>query len=193
MPHGAHIGWHLGKSALSRLSQRKTNARDKLPNRPSSLHFTAVQDLMRGVLRAVAKWLRLIGLPMAGLPMFVVWSANAQPLPAQPTLRHSEAGHFIVRVSGIQHPEHLNRMHGLELSLSTADGKPAAGATIVLTGQRRYSSNPLPTLPAVTPEPAAGHYQVAGLRFHMPGEWRLVLDIDFAHIRDRATLDVVVK
>ena len=105
----------------------------------------------------------------------------------------SEASHFALRVTGIERPERVNHIHSVELSLTRADGEPVPGAAIVLTGQRRYSSNSLPTLPQVSSGLGAGHYQVRGVRFHMPGEWRLVFDIVVEQIRDRATLDVVVK
>jgi hypothetical protein len=60
-------------------------------------------------------------------------------------------------------------------------------------GERRFARNPLPTAPQVRPGPAPGSHRVEALRFHMAGEWRLVLSIEFEQIRDRAVLDVVVK
>jgi hypothetical protein len=105
----------------------------------------------------------------------------------------SEAEHFALRVVGLEKPASLNRMHSLRLMLTTADGKPVAGATIFLSGRRLYAPNSLPTAPKIAPGLTAGAYQVEGLRFHMPGEWRLTFDIESAGIRDRATLDIVVK
>jgi YtkA-like len=114
-------------------------------------------------------------------------------LPIEPVVVRSEAGHFTVRVAGVDHPEHLNHLHSLELSLNVAAGEPVSGASILLTGQRRYSSTPLPTAPRVASEPQPGRYRVDGVRFHMAGEWRLAFDISYEQIRDRATLDVMVK
>jgi hypothetical protein len=105
----------------------------------------------------------------------------------------SEAGHFIIRVTGIERPEPINHLHGFDLSLATADGRPAAGATIVVTGERRYALNPLPTAPRVSSAQAEGQYRVEGLRFHMAGEWQLDFAVSLGEIRDRASLDVVVK
>jgi hypothetical protein len=89
--------------------------------------------------------------------------------------------------------ERVNHMRRLRLAITAADGRPAGGAAIALEGQHRYAPNPLPTAPRVTSEPEQGRYTVEGLRFHMPGEWRLTFEIAFEEIRDRVTLDVVVK
>jgi hypothetical protein len=106
---------------------------------------------------------------------------------------HSDNGHFTVRISGIEHPERTNRMHNAELLIMTGNGSLVGSAAIALGGLHLYALNPLPTSPRVTARPQHGRYVVEGLRFHVPGEWRLVFDIIFEHIRDRVTLDVLVK
>jgi hypothetical protein len=105
----------------------------------------------------------------------------------------SASGGFTLHIAGLGDPEPLNHMHGLDLVLTGKNGQPIAGADIVLTGQRHYSKTPLPTLPQTMPQASPGLYRVEGVRFHMPGDWRLAFDISFAHIHDRAVLDVVVK
>lgn len=119
--------------------------------------------------------------------------AASHPLRSEPIPLHSEASHFALRITGMERPERVNHIHSLELLLTTANGEPVPGAAIVLTGQRRYSSTPLPTLPQVSAGPDAGHYRVRGLRFHMPGDWRLTFGVTSEKIRDRVTLDLVVK
>jgi hypothetical protein len=113
--------------------------------------------------------------------------------PAEPIVLRTEAGRFSLRLTDIERPERVNHLHGFELSLITVDGRPATSASIVITGQHRYALNPLPTSPQVQPGPADGTYRIEGLRFHVAGEWRLVFAIEFEQIRDRATLDIVVK
>lgn len=117
----------------------------------------------------------------------------AKPIVAKSIVAKSEGGHFVLRVSGIDTPEPINHLHGLDLALAAPDGTPVDGARITLTGKRQFAPNPLPTLPQVAPAPGPGNYRVEGLRFHMPGDWHLVFDIETAQIHDRATLDVVVK
>ncbi len=120
-------------------------------------------------------------------------SRGSPASPVEPISLRSEADRFAIRIEGIERPERVNHLHGFELALATADGKPATGATIVLTGQRRYSTSPLPTLPQVFSASGEGKYRVEGLRFHIAGEWRLVFEINFKQIRDRVALDVLVK
>jgi len=133
----------------------------------------------------------------ASLRRLVLWMAllcaGAISASAQPFSVRSEASHFILRVAGIDRPEHVNHLHGFDLSLATADGKPVSGASIVVTGKRRFAPNHLPTSPKVFPGPDAGHYRVEGLRFHMLGDWHLDFAIESGQIRDRAAIDVVVK
>jgi hypothetical protein len=130
---------------------------------------------------------------MWSMPALALLCVAASPEAAQPIVLRTEGHGFSVRVTGIERPERTNHMHGLELSLATADGKPIAGASVVVTGQRLFALNPLPTSPQVRPDRDAGTYRVEGLRFHMAGEWRLVFVIEFAQIRDRFMLNVVVK
>jgi hypothetical protein len=116
------------------------------------------------------------------------WAQSGEPL-----LLQSEAGWFSLQITGLARRERLNRLHGFDLSLATAGDRPAAGALVTIGGQRRYAPSSLPTAPQVLPGPGAGSYRVEGLRFHMAGEWRLVLDIEFEQIRDRAVVDLVVQ
>jgi hypothetical protein len=129
---------------------------------------------------------------VGGLALATASAMGPSPA-AEPVSLRSEGGHFVVRIAGLGHPERMSHLHGLDLLLTTADGKPAAGAAIRLTGQRRYAPNHLPTSPRVRPAGAAGHYRVEGLRFHIAGTWRLAFEIEAVHLRDRATFDVVVK
>jgi hypothetical protein len=119
--------------------------------------------------------------------------AAVRPACAEIIAIRSAAGHFIVRVTGLERSQPLHRLHGFELRLETTDGRAAAGASIVLSGRRLDASNPLPTLPRVAPATGEGNYRVEGVRFHMPGDWHLVFDIDFEQVRDRAVLDIMAK
>lgn len=130
----------------------------------------------------------LLGLLILPFACTVVRPANGEP----PSIR-SEKGRFAVRLTGIERPERLNHLHGFDLLLTDNAGKPVTGASIVLSGLRRDSNNPLPTSPRVSSAPGLGLYRAEGLRFHMAGEWQLIFAIDSGGIHDSAVLDVTVK
>jgi hypothetical protein len=127
------------------------------------------------------------------LPALALICALARSGAAEAIALPSAGNFFIVRLAGIGPTEQVNRMHGFDLSLTTVDGRAAGGAAIRLTGLRRYTQSPLPTSPRVSPGPGEGSYRIEGLRFHMPGEWRLVFEIDFEQISDHAAIEIVVK
>jgi hypothetical protein len=111
----------------------------------------------------------------------------------EPIILWTENNQFGVQLTGLELPEHVNHLHGIDIFLSTSDGKPVGGAAIAVTAHHRYALNPLPTAPRVLAAGQAGAYRLEGLRFHMAGEWHLVLAIDHGRNHDRASLDVLVK
>jgi hypothetical protein len=100
---------------------------------------------------------------------------------------------FSIRLSGLDRPEHVNRLHSVDIFLSFPDGKPVAEADIAVTAHHRYALNPLPTSPRVRARGQDGAYRLDGLRFHIAGEWHLVLAIDHGRNQDQASLDILVK
>jgi hypothetical protein len=150
---------------------------------------TPLADFMSSCQRSVSAATRRQWI--LGLPGIALACAVARPAKAEPLSIRSETGRFTVRISGLGRRERLNYLHGFDFVLMTADGNPASGASIVLTGRRRDTNNSLPTAPRVTAAPGPGHYRAEGLRFHMPGEWRLILTIALKDLRDAAALDIV--
>lgn len=124
-----------------------------------------------------------------GVVMLVCGAATA----GEPIEVRSEAQQLLLRITSLEHPEPLNRLHGLDLILTLADGTPVSAASVALSGQHRYALNPLPTAPQVRPADGPGRYKVEGLRFHIAGEWRLLFTVESQQIRDRISLDLVVK
>lgn len=134
-----------------------------------------------------------LGRPIAIWLATVVLAVAAPDATAQPINARSEGGALLLRIAGADMLAKLNHWLTWDIRLATSDGKPVADASITLTGQHRYARNPLPTTPQVVPGASDGEYRIEGLRLHIPGEWRLVFDIDFKQIRDRITLDVTAR
>jgi hypothetical protein len=114
----------------------------------------------------------------------------AHTISAEPIVLRSENNSFSGRLIGLERPVRMNRLYDVGIFLTTADGKPAAGASLVVTGKHRYALNPLPTSPRVLPGAQDGSYRLEGLRFHIAGEWRLTIIINSERIHDRLLLEI---
>ena len=69
-------------------------------------------------------------------------------------------------------PIEINQIHSWILELSNDSGV-ISGAEIVVQGGMPEHNHGLPTEPQMTGEVSPGTYLVEGIRFHMPGAWRV--------------------
>ena len=69
-------------------------------------------------------------------------------------------------------PLEINRIHSWEVVVSDAAG-PVTDAEIIITGGMPEHNHGMPTQPQITAELAPGRYLLEGVRFHMPGLWRM--------------------
>ncbi len=110
------------------------------------------------------------------------------PVLAEDRTWPSDAGHFVVSYSPDLDPLAINRMHGWTLLVQDATGMPVVNARITLDGGMPQHDHGLPTQPAVSPGGRAGEYRVAGIRFHMPGDWLISITIENEQHRDTVTI-----
>ena len=96
----------------------------------------------------------------------------------------SRNGHYTVSYESEIDPIIINRMHRWWLEISDRDGNAVTGAEISIDGGMPAHDHGLPTRPLVTNEIEPGRYQLEGLRFHMTGEWEIVLTIDAGNLSD---------
>lgn len=71
----------------------------------------------------------------------------------------------------------VNRMHSWVLHIEDETGVAIEGALIEVTGGMPQHDHGLPTQPRVTAELGNGDYRLDGMRFHMNGDWELVVTI----------------
>lgn len=86
-------------------------------------------------------------------------------------------------------PLAINRIHSWRLYLTDADNTPLSGAKIGVSGGMPDHDHGLPTRPRLTGEPEPGVYLLEGLRFHMPGRWRMDFSIALDGDADSASLE----
>lgn len=75
-------------------------------------------------------------------------------------------------------PIPLNQMHSWVITLRTTGDEPLENASIQLEGGMPLHDHGLATSPQVTNYLGDGRYLIEGLRFHMPGEWLMLLQIN---------------
>lgn len=93
--------------------------------------------------------------------------ASSEALPAD----------LIVSYSTPEGRPEINRMHRWILHIETDAGDPVEGAVVEVEGGMPEHDHGLPTRPRVTKELGGGDYQLDGVRFHMRGNWEIVVRI----------------
>jgi hypothetical protein len=105
------------------------------------------------------------------------------PLPADTEFglgpRTSSDGHYTATLNPLE-PVKVGKMQVMQLALSYEGGQPVGDAAIHLNGGMPQHGHGLPTQPRVRGLPAAGMYQVEGLKFNMGGWWVLTFQVDGA-------------
>jgi hypothetical protein len=101
-----------------------------------------------------------------------------------PEVWTSRSGNFRLRHSSNLDPLAINRIHNWVLEVETADGKPVADARISVVGGMPDHDHGLPTQPQVTRYLGDGKYLLEGMRFHMPGDWEILVTIETPGQRD---------
>lgn len=96
----------------------------------------------------------------------------------------SRGGHFRLTWASEVEPLAINRMHSWTIQLRSADGEPLDNAKILVSGGMPLHNHGLPSSPRVTEALGDGRYRLAGMRFHMLGEWELVFNVESGKQRD---------
>lgn len=101
----------------------------------------------------------------------------------------SKRGLFVVSYQSELQPLQINQLHAWVLHVEDSQGNAISGAEIEVDGGMPEHDHGLATKPRVTRELGNGDYRLAGLRFHMGGNWELLLTIK----ADGKTDSVVLK
>ena len=78
----------------------------------------------------------------------------------------------------------INTIHSWEVVLTDENGA-VSGATLDIVGGMPEHNHGMPTQPQITEEVTPGRYLLEGVRFHMPGLWRLTASISTEKTRGR--------
>ena len=75
-------------------------------------------------------------------------------------------------------PLQINRIHSWHVEIVDGANKPVTDAVVSVSGGMPEHDHGLPTQPRVTEEIKPGTYLLQGVRFHMPGKWRMIISIE---------------
>lgn len=103
----------------------------------------------------------------------------------------SARGIFTVQVESTLDPIEINRMHSWTL-LVTREGQGIEGAEMQVSGGMPAHDHGMPTRPRVTADLGGGRYRLDGMRFHMNGDWEIVIEILADGSRDTVVIDLVL-
>jgi hypothetical protein len=109
------------------------------------------------------------------------------PVRAEQSEWISERGIFAVSFESSLDPIVINQMHSWVLQI-TAEGDPVLDAELVIIGGMPAHDHGLATSPRVTEELGEGRYRLDGLRFHMHGDWEILIEIEADGTTDFVTV-----
>jgi hypothetical protein len=89
----------------------------------------------------------------------------------------SKRGLFVVTYQSELEPLQINELHAWVLHIENPQGEAITNARIEVDGGMPEHNHGLATRPRVTAETGGGNYRLDGLRFHMHGNWELLLTI----------------
>ncbi len=121
--------------------------------------------------------------------VFIAFMTTAQ---AEHSAAHrSLAGHLEVTLMQDLSSATIGDFLELEVHIQNTSGDNISGAAIAVDGGMMAHGHGLPTRPQAV-ELGEGRYLIRGLRFSMPGEWRLVLDVTSEDVQDRILIAFVL-
>lgn len=104
----------------------------------------------------------------------------------------TRSGYYRVSYESRLQPIPINRIHSWVIHVETADGQPVEGATISVTGGMPAHNHGLPTDPRMTRSLGNGDYLLEGMRFHMHGDWELLVTVEADGRRDTVVIPLIV-
>ena len=102
----------------------------------------------------------------------------------------SERSMYVVSFTSSLDPIPINKMHEWILRVEDANGDPVDGAQLSIAGGMPEHNHGLPTSPRITENTGGGDYRLQGIRFHMKGNWQIIISIFDGPTADRVIIDL---
>lgn len=101
---------------------------------------------------------------------------TSNPTPVTSVSRWSDQRLFEVSYVSTPSPVPLLATHAWTVTIADGEGRPVRDATLTVLGGMPEHDHGFPTTPQVKPL-GDGRYLVEGIKFHMPGDWVVILRI----------------
>jgi len=89
----------------------------------------------------------------------------------------SKRGTFKISFEAELDPIPINKIHSWVLTVRTVGGDAVTTADISVLGGMPLHDHGMPTRPRVTENLGEGHYRLEGMRFHMNGQWEVLVTV----------------
>ena len=104
----------------------------------------------------------------------------------------TRSGYYRVSYQSELQPIVINQIHTWIFRVETPDGAPVGDAEISVTGGMPLHNHGVPTAPQMTTNLGNGNYRMEGMRFHMNGDWELLVTVDVAGRRDTVIIPLTL-
>jgi len=104
----------------------------------------------------------------------------------------TRSGYYRISYESELNPIVINQIHSWIFHVETDAGEPLPGATITATGGMPLHNHGLPTDPRMTSDLGDGRYRFEGFRFHMNGDWELLVTIEVNGRRDTVIIPLTI-
>ena len=104
----------------------------------------------------------------------------------------TRSGYYRISFTSELMPVPINRIHSWVVHVENAAGVPVENATITVTGGMPLHDHGLPTDPQATRSLGNGDYLLEGMRFHMNGDWELLVTVEADDRRDTVVVPLTI-
>lgn len=105
----------------------------------------------------------------------------------------SKQGHFRITVRSDVDPLPQNKIHSWTATVHTTDGRIVDDAQIMVYGGMPEHKHGFPSKPQVTEALGKGAYRIEGVKFNMPGQWEMWLNIRALGLDDKVIFKFEVQ
>jgi hypothetical protein len=127
-----------------------------------------------------------VALAAAGVGVAALRPPGARP-PGD-VIATARGQHFTASFTSSVRPVPLNTMHTWTVWITDDAGRAVTDATVTISGDMPGHGHGMPTVPAARAI-GGGVYALEGMRFQMPGDWYVELQIESAGRRDSVRFD----